>query len=204
MQEEKAKAEYIKELKNEKRKSQRRALWIIILIIIIILLLCFCYLMFNKLGKIGYEQTSSEIVDSIQITENDIDINKIEDLNIFCNPEFGEKKMIAPQSYSTYNFKIENVTNNNIKYNISMEEINRFNINMKYKLKLDNIYIIGNKDEWVDAEKLNINDVIVTADSRNIYTLEWYWADAENDTDIGKAVYAEYKLNINISAQNVK
>ena len=191
------------DLEIEQKKSKRRAIIIIILIIIILLLICFFYLFGKRVGKIGYEQTSNVPIDIIKITENDIDFNKIDDLNIFSNPEFEGKKMIAPRSHSSYDFKIENTTSNNIRYNIEMSEVNELDINMKYKLKLDNIYIVGNKNEWAEVEDLNINDIIVTANSRNIYTLEWYWEDAPNDTSIGEAVYAEYKLKINITSEDI-
>ena len=194
---------FVKELELQKRKVKRRECWIITLIIIIIFLICFFNLIINRLGKIGYNPTSGEVIDTIQITENDVHIEKIEDLNIFNNIIFNGEKKISPHSYGEYKFKIENTINSNITYNISMKEMNQHNINMKYKLKLDNIYIIGDSEIWKDVEDLNIKDIIVTANSRNIYTLEWYWEDSPNDTYIGELDYAEYKLNISIDTQNI-
>ena len=190
-------------LEEEKNKSKKRAIIIIVLIIFILLLIFFFYLLGKRIGKIGYEKTSANPVNVIKITEKNVDFEKIDDLNIFSNPEFSGKKMIAPRSKSSYDFKIENTTNKNVKYHINMTEVNELDINMKYKLKLDNIYIIGNKDEWADVEDLVINDIIVTENSRNIYTLEWFWEDAPNDTSIGEAVYAEYKLKINITSEEI-
>ena len=47
-------------------------------------------------------------------------------------------------------------------------------VNMKYKLKMDNIYIKGNADNYVTLDELNLNDIVVLKDSINIFTLEWY------------------------------
>jgi hypothetical protein len=73
---------------------------------------------------------------------------------------------------------------------------------MKYKLKIDNVYIIGNKDNYVDIADLNVEDIIVLKDSINIYTLEWYWADDDaNDTIVGSQETDQYyTLNLDIDS----
>lgn len=59
-------------------------------------------------------------------------------------------------------------------------------VNMKYKLKMDNIYIKGNADNYVTLDELNLNDIVVLKDSINIFTLEWYWKDDDElDTYVG-------------------
>ncbi len=59
-------------------------------------------------------------------------------------------------------------------------------VNMKYKLKMDNIYIKGNADNYVTLDELNLNDIVVLKDSINIFTLEWYWEDDDElDTCVG-------------------
>jgi len=77
-----------------------------------------------------------------------------------------------------------------------------YSINMKYRLKIDNVYIKGNKDTYVGIEELSVQDIIVLKDSTNIFTLEWYWEDDDvNDTIVGSQKTDEqYKLNIKIEA----
>ena len=57
---------------------------------------------------------------------------------------------------------------------------------MKYRLKIDNVYIRGNTEDFIDIDNLDISDIIVLKDSINIFTLEWYWENnGEIDTMIG-------------------
>lgn len=74
---------------------------------------------------------------------------------------------------------------------------------MKYKLKLDNVYIKGNEDTYQNLDNINIKEIIVPKDSINIYTLEWYWEDDDkNDTKIGEQEENQYyTLNLEINAK---
>lgn len=139
----------------------------------------------------------------IEVKQGDINAELIEDLDIFKNPEFNNQKIIAPKSKGRYNFTIKNLAKNNISYNIMMTEENKWNINLKYKLKQDNIYIVGNQDTWVDIDDLNVKDLISTDNSEHLYTLEWYWEDAENDTEIGTTPNVNYKLKINVVSKAI-
>ena len=79
----------------------------------------------------------------------------------------------------------------------------QYHVNMKYKLKLDNVYIKGNKEEYKKLEDIKLKEVIVPKDSANIYTLEWYWEDDDkNDTIVGSQQDKQYyKLNLEINAR---
>lgn len=193
---------YKEKYEEEKKKNKRL---IVIFIIVIIFLIFLFYFIGQRFSKIGYSETYAPIngqygvkEKTIKITQNNIDFDEIEDLDIFCNTRFNNKKIIAPQSYGTYTFLVENLLRDRISYSIRMEEKNEYNVNMKYKLKIDNIYIVGSKDKWADVEDLKVEDIIVTENSKNRYTLEWYWEDAQNDTEIAKQLYASYELNIKI------
>ena len=78
-------------------------------------------------------------------------------------------------------------------------------VNMKFKLKLDNVYIRGSENESVFLRDLNVENITVTKGSNNIYTLEWEWKDSDDkDTYVGiKQREAEqyYKLNLKIQAK---
>ncbi len=84
-------------------------------------------------------------------------------------------------------------------YDIKFEDDMSSYINMKYRLKVDNIYIKGSSDEYVGINELGIENIIVPKDSINVYTLEWYWeGDDEKDTKaatMGKDHYY-FKLQI--------
>ena len=76
-------------------------------------------------------------------------------------------------------------------------------INMKYTLKIDNIYIRGNKDSYVMVDDLQVDDVIVVKDSVNAFTLEWYWEHNDAmDTYVGtRKEEQSYTLDITIDSE---
>lgn len=64
---------------------------------------------------------------------------------------------------------------------------------MKYKLKIDNIYIRGNEEEYIDIDELDIENIVVPNESINIYTLEWCWVgDDETDSLVGSMQDEQY------------
>ena len=182
----------------EHRKDEKVILRIIIFILINFMILVISHL----LGKVGYVDTSSEQLDLIQVTQDDIGWNLLEELNIFKNKKYDNKNIIAPRSAGTYSFLVSNATDKNLIYDVQLREVNNYNINMKYKLKLENVYVAGNKKEYEDIENVNLENVVVTANSTNLYTLEWCWVDNDiQDTKIGSLNYADYTLRIKIGAQ---
>ena len=202
----------------EKQRNRARKLNII-LIIIIILLLFWYILLTYRIGKIGnkYKDTSSEPEEIIQedkqdseeskvpeilITQDDIEVTKDTQLNIFNNTEFNNKKIIAPHSKGTYNFLIQNNTNSDVIYNIKFNNEMQNFVNMKYKLKLDNIYVKGNKSEYITLDQMNLDDIVVLKNSTNIYTLEWYWDDNDElDTHVGSQEEDNYyTINLDIES----
>ena len=196
-----------KELNKNKRKNK---ILIIIIILLIIILLVMCLLGY-KIGKIGYSTvnstgtTSNENVDLIKITDENGATWKNNNLQIFKNEKFNGEKIIAPNSKGTYKFYIKNEVENNITYNIRLlDEMNHF-VNMKYKLKLNDVYICGNKDEYVGIDKLNIDNIVLTKDSTTLYTLEWYWEDNDElDTYVGSLKEDQYyTLNLDIQASRL-
>jgi len=199
--------ESIEGLEDTANKNKKRNTAIIILCIIIILLLC---LLGYKVGKLGYTSTPAsggvtEQLDVITVTDEDGTefTLKDADLNIFNNTAFDGEKIIAPHSIGTYQFYIKNEIDSNIKYNIRfLDEMSHF-VNMKYKLKINNVYVCGNSSTYVDINELNIDDVILMKDSSMLCTLEWCWEDDELDTIVGTQSNYEdeyYTLRINLQA----
>ena len=92
---------------------------------------------------------------SILINDENGNWNYQNKLKIFENPAFEMKELIAPGSTNVYQFVIYNNADNKMEYAFKMSEINDNRINMKYRLKLNGEYIIGNDKTWVTAEKLH-------------------------------------------------
>lgn len=201
--------ENIEEIINKlNRKSSTRDIIIILLAIIIIMLLCWLGI---RIGKIGYTETSVNDVEDwnvslIRVLENDMEITKNTKLNIFNNVRYGGEKIIAPHATGVYKFVVKNQSNHDIKYDIQFSDMYNHFVNMKYKLKIDNVYIRGNKDKYLDIKDLNVNDIIFPKDSINVYTVEWYWEDNdEKDTFIGNLDSDEYyTLNLRIDAHDLQ
>lgn len=181
------------------RESLKKIIYILIIIIIILILL-----LVWKIGRIGIDErptSGKTYTDGIVATEDDIGIEKDTKLNIFNNEKFEGEKIIAPHSQGTYKFYIKNKSNRDINYNIKFsDEMKKF-VNMKYRLKIDNIYIRGNEEGYTTIENLDVNNITVPKDSINVFTLEWYWEDNDElDTKVGTSEERYYTINLKIEA----
>lgn len=200
-------AQQIRKLEETIRKNRIKDNIIIILFIIVIFFLC---ILGYRIQKIGYYfvETSGigEIDDIIKITEDGLELGENAQLNIFNNSEYNNEKIIAPHSKGTYQFCIKNEIDSNITHNIKFfDEMSNF-VNMKFKLKLNNVYICGNENEYVSIDELKYNNIILVDNSTSVYTLEWYWDDNDlMDTYIGSSPEKEYyTLGLNIQASKLE
>ena len=191
--------------KNYKKETRKNRIIIVILIITIILLLLF-FVLGCKVGKIGfgYKPTSTEpsINSSNMILIKESDMKEVIDnkLNIFKNEKFDGQSIIAPKSYGKYQFYVSNISNKHVKYTMKFsDEMKKF-VNMKYKLKIDNVYIRGDLENYTTIDNLELDEIVVLKDSTNIFTLEWYWEDNDSlDTGVGSEKDTQYyKLNLQI------
>ena len=119
---------------------------------------------------------------------------------IFVNSMYQLQGVIAPESSNTYQFVVKNSTNYDLKYDLSFIETNPYNINMKYKLKKNNSYLI---DHYVSASELDAYDVLINSKTSDTYYLEWKWVSSSNDTEIGTNPDSIYGLNIDMKAESV-
>lgn len=197
-------SEYSEE-RGQLNKYKRIIYFLITLILIIIILYIF---LVAKLGRIGYrygdiKQVNAQF-DNLSIINISGDNNnnlKNTVLDIFSNEKEEDKKLIAPNSKGSFKFCIQNVTDYDINYDIMFSDIMTEKVNMKYRLKIDNIYIRGSENEYVDLNKLNLSDVKVLKNSNNVFTLDWYWEETsdEEDTRIGSSendIYYTLKLSV--------
>lgn len=136
---------------------------------------------------------------NLTVLDDDITWKSTNNLRIFSNPVFDMKNIIEPESSNAYQFVILNNTQYNLSYNISFFEENDYNINMKYKLKRDGVYIAGDDDTWVSYSELNKLNIPLDSSKSHTYYLDWKWVGSDNDTIAG-ANSAEYELSIEIKA----
>ena len=191
---------------------------IILVAIIIVLLIQNCQSSRSNLG--GNEITGN--VDIIEITCDKEDICKkpsgktddegklivedkyitwdgITETRIFEKTMYVKEGTIAPESSNTYQFIVKNGTIYRLKYNIYFIEDNTYGINMKYKLKKNDTYLI---DHYVSASEINLADMLINADENDTFYLEWKWVSSSNDTKIGKKTDAKYGLKIEVKAES--
>lgn len=184
---------------DKNKKIKKRIILIVFIVFLSICLILSIYLLGYKVGTIGVSADLSKQLDVVKITPNSVDWKASDKLRIFNNPSLVNNNLIAPNSNGTYKFIVQNESTENIRYNISFIEENKHDINMKFRLKIDNIYVVGNEDKWVDVSEMNLEDVLITASSKTMYTIDWHWQEAENDTQIGQEEYSEYQLNVSFT-----
>lgn len=156
----------------------------------------------NKPDQTSNEQTNEEVdrEDGLVVTDKNIKWNSTNKLRIFSNPSFENEGIIAPGSSNSYKFIINNNQQFDVVYNLTIIETNKYNVNMKYRLKKNGNYILGDKDNWVYIREQKLDSYTLSARKKDNYELEWKWFDSENDTDIAILDEANYQLNINIAA----
>lgn len=171
---------------------------------------CFVSLLGFKLGKIGIGDDISifnpEDVEIIRVTDDNGEIVNNVDLNIFNNEKFDNKEIIAPKSSGKYQFYVSNIVNRSVKYDIKFTDEMTNKINMKYRLKIDGVYVKGNENEYINIDELNLEDIILMEKSVNSFILEWYWEDDDvNDTYVGSLKDKQYyTLNLKVNGDVLK
>ncbi len=148
-------------------------------------------------GKVNQEENGVLIYD-----KNTQYTNKTK-LKIFENKSyFVRNDRIAPGSQNSYQFIIRNNNDFAITYYFKINEENQHGIDMRYRLKCNGEYIIGNDQKWVTVEELTHDNINLANKSYNTYTLDWKWFEGDNktDTEIGKNIDANYNLNIEFFA----
>ena len=161
----------------------------------------------NSNEQSNKSNSNTDLEDEFYVSDNKIvKWNDNTDLNIFTDSKKISKVngKIAPESTGIYVFNVNNKTKYNLKYNISFIESNEYSINMKYKLKKGNTYLV---DQYVSYDQLNINNMTLNSNKTDVYYLEWKWVgdNDNNDTTIGMSAKdgdINYSLKINIEAES--
>ncbi len=156
----------------------------------------------TKTTKTTKKTTSSTTIDphlgELVVEDDQIIWNTTNEINVF-DTTFGDSNMkIAPESTGMYEFSVQNKTNYILKYSITFNENNNYHINMKYKLKKNDAYVISN---YVSYDQLIGTDLILNKNEVDSYVLEWKWVSSDNDTEIGSNPASKYGLTIIIEAE---
>lgn len=141
--------------------------------------------------------------DVFKVYQNEKEWKDLKQIDVFKNKYFNDQAIIAPGVNGKYNFIVSSEDAAKFKYNIVFTDENNYNINLKYKLLRNGKYISGNTNEWVNVEELNTSEMLLNPNTRDIFTIEWEWIDAKNDTEVGQTVGADYKMNIEVKAIQV-
>lgn len=148
-----------------------------------------------------YSKNDTDVTGTFGVFDDDIEWYDESELNIFKNYAYRIENMIAPGDSNTYNFIVRNNNQFPIKYTFKVSEDNKYNVNMKYRLKQNGHYVIGDSNHWVSYQELIVSDALISAKSKTLYSLDWKWVDSSQDNYAGQAIDAIYKLLINVNAE---
>lgn len=149
------------------------------------------------------EDNDNPLDTGIDVFDKETEYGNNTKLNIFSKTSYYVVDgKIAPGSENAYQFVIRNNNDFNIKYSLELTETNKFNINMKYRLKLNDKYIVGDENNWVSYEELDQYNLALASNTYDIYTLDWKWFEGSNDTEVGMNIDSEYRLDIKILASS--
>ena len=137
----------------------------------------------------------------LKVYDNDVDWSSKNELRIFSNPVYNFKNIVAPGSHNMYKYIVNNNEKFDVLYGLKFLEDNKDSINMKFKLKRNGEYIIGDDLNWESLNNKVINDLPLGINSYDVYLLEWKWMDGKDDTKAGFN-QSDYKLNIEIKAKS--
>lgn len=143
-----------------------------------------------------------EVLGKVFVDDKNGDFLYQQKLAIFENPAFNYDTKIAPGSSNTYNFVVHNSSNISLRYYIEMYEESEYDVNLKYRLKRANEYVVGNDSTWVNADQLKTAFKDIGISSSDSYSLDWKWEYEDGvddkDTIAGEQMRSEYKLNIRV------
>lgn len=138
--------------------------------------------------------------DDLIVYDSDIEWDGVTEAKIFTNSMYELEDVIAPESSNTYQFVVKNSSEYTLKYNIDFLEQNPYNVNMKYKLKKNDTYVIN---DYVSASELVAQNFVLPINSYDTFYLEWKWFSSSNDTNIGQIGDATYDLKMEVKAESI-
>ena len=122
-------------------------------------------------------------------------------INVFSDI-VSTRGFVAPYDKGVYEFDVENIRTKDMFYDLELDEDNVDRVNIKYRLKKNGNYIVG-ESGWVYYNEIDLKNMKLAAKATDNYQLEWSWVSEDNelDTKIGlKPERAEYILSIKVLA----
>lgn len=143
------------------------------------------------------EEEDIEVLGKVFLDDENGDYIYQQNLNIFTNPAFEFTNKIAPGSSNSYYFSVHNSTNQDLSYYLEFFEESEYRVNLKYRLRRNNEYVLGSETKWVSASNISTEKNRIYVNSTDSYILDWKWFDDDyNDTIAGQKMSSEYKLNV--------
>ena len=146
------------------------------------------------------EEEDIDVIGTVFVDDKNGNYIYQQNLKIFTNSAFEQEDLIAPGVSNTYNFVVHNSSNIDLLYNLYLYDTSEYKINMKFRLRRNNEYIVGSKSKWASLDELNLSKLFIESGSSDSYSLDWKWVYSggkdKEDTNIGKNMTTKYKLNI--------
>lgn len=153
------------------------------------------------------EEKDKEVLNEVYVDDTSGNYIYQKSLNIFNNAFYEYTNKIAPGVSNTYYFVVHNSSNMNVKYYVEMYANTSYDIDLKYRLKINGDYVIGDLDNWVTADELKTSFSALDIKDSDKYSLDWKWeyesGDDNKDTYIGENMNDLYKLNIRFYIEQV-
>ena len=189
----------------EKEKKEKKWIDFLLIIIIIVLLILLFWFGYRLKSYMRMNNSNGDVFEincecgsatgNLEVSDSELVWDEENELQIFKNPVYKMKKIIAPGSTNSYQFYIKNQADCNIDYELTFEEDNPYDINMKYRLKVNDQPI---SDEWVSITDIARIVQNLNHGEEDNYYLEWKWFEGDNDTEIGSNIKSYYHLSIQI------
>jgi hypothetical protein len=85
-----------------------------------------------------------------------------------------------------------------------MYEESEYKVNLKYRLKREGSYVVGDDNHWVSADELVTAYKSLASKKSDSYSLEWKWFDDDgNDTIAGEKMRSLYKLYVELHFEQI-
>lgn len=149
-------------------------------------------------------KTTGDSIKPTDIYITEADGMSVEDQwNIFGQTE--QEKVIMPGKKGVYYFTIHNTNYFDIECDLNFDEINDWNIALRYRLRKDAFtYIVGSAKHYVTVNELETENITVPARSYVTFALDWYWDENvsdEYDTIAGMDERSRYTIYVEIISE---
>ena len=170
--------------------------WNFIIFSLIFMFVVLSLLVAHIIGAHGVENPYETKI--IQVSSEAKEWHQNDNINLFKTRNRKGEKVIWPGQSGSYDFVVQNNNNDPITYQLSLDEANRDNINMKYRLKLNNVYVVGDEKTYESIDKVKLDNVTILGKGKSLFTLEWTWEKADNDAKIVREGLATYRIYIDV------